>query len=81
MRDIHKMEFRDESTVDQDVTDFLEKALKMEDATAFIGFILDKNDKASTIVCANPLHIMGFIKELYTVLGEIMGPTENDTIQ
>lgn len=81
MKKINRMEFMDESKIDQDVTSFLQKAIDMEDATAFIGFILDKDDKASTIICANPMHIMGFIQELYTVLGEIMGPTENDTIQ
>lgn len=81
MRKINRMEFMDESKVDEDVTEFLRKAMDMEDATAFIGFILDKNDKASTIICANPLHIMGFIQELYVVLGEVIGPGKDDTIQ
>lgn len=81
MKKISKMEFLDGKRVDEDVTAFLQKAIDMEDATAFIGFILDKDDKSSIIVCANPLHIMFLIQELNAVLDEMIGPTENDTIQ
>lgn len=75
------IEIRSEKTMDSDVTDFLERVNAMEEATAFIGFVIDKDDKASTIVCANPLHILGLIQELYGVLGQFMGPTKDDTIQ